>query len=76
MFKRLTVLAATAAVGIAISAVNATAAHAYTYGLYASLADCNAAGVAGQQNGLWGPAWWCTPIQVGSITDYVIETNY
>lgn len=76
MFKRLTVLAATAAVGITIAGVNATAAHAYIYGIYPSLAACDAAGVAGQQNGLWGPAWWCSPIQVGSITDYMIETNY
>ena len=69
MIKRLTTIAAATAVGAALSVIGATAAHAATLqGLYPSAASCAAAGAAGRP--LWGPEWWCSPIQVGNITDY------
>lgn len=69
MIKRLATIAATAAAGVALSVIGATAAHAATLqGVYPSADSCAAAGEAGRS--LWGPEWWCSPIQVGNTTDY------
>lgn len=69
MIKRLATFAASAAVGVALTVVGTTAAHASTLqGVYPTEEACGAAGEAGQS--LWGPEWWCSPIQDGNITYY------
>lgn len=69
MLKRLATLVAATAAAAALSVIGATAAHATTlWGVYPTEAACGAAGVAGQS--LWGPEWWCSPIQSGNATYY------